>query len=60
MEHYQRPHMRHATRRKPSKPYEPTIQSGFELTLCLLILGAVVQSTWILDGIVRLMIYLFK
>jgi hypothetical protein len=49
--------MRHATRRKP---YDPVIRSGRDLTLCLLTLGAVVQSTWILDGIVRLMIYLFK
>jgi hypothetical protein len=57
MEHYQRPHMRHAVRRKP---YDPAIRSGRDLTLCLLTLGAVVQSTWILDGIVRLMIYLFK
>ena len=54
---YQRPKMRHAARRKP---YDPVIRSGRDLTLCLLTLGAVVQSTWILDGIVRLMIYLFK
>ena len=60
MEHYQRPRMKHAVRRKPSKPYDPVIRSGRDLTLCLLTLGAVVQSTWILDGIVRLMIYLFK
>ena len=57
---YQRPHMRHAIRRKKPKPYDPVISSGFELTLCLLILGAVVQSTWILDGIVRALTYLFK
>ena len=57
MEHYQRPYMRHATWRKP---YDPAIRSGRDLTLCLLTLGAVIQSTWILDGIVRLMIYLFK
>jgi hypothetical protein len=49
--------MRHAVWRKP---YDPAIRSGRDLTLCLLTLGAVVQSTWILDGIVRLMIYLFK
>lgn len=60
MEHYQRPKMRHAVRRTPSKPYEPTIQSGFELTLCLLILGAVVQSTWILDVIIRVLTYIIK
>ena len=49
--------MRHAVRRKP---YDPVIRSGLDLTLCLLILGAVVECTWIFDGIVRLMIYLFK
>jgi hypothetical protein len=57
MEHYQRPKMLHAVRRKP---YDPLIRSGLDLTLCLLTLGAVVQCTWIFDGIVRLMIYLFK
>ena len=57
MEHYQRPRMKHATRRKP---YDPVIRSGRDLTLCLLTLGAVVQSTWILDGIVRVLTYLFK
>ena len=30
---YQRPHMRHAIRRKKPKPYDPVISSGFELTL---------------------------
>ena len=57
---YQRPHMRHAIRRKKPKPYDPVISSGFELTLCILILGAVVQSTWILDAIVRALTYIFK
>ena len=57
---YQRPQMTHAIRRKKPKPYDPVISSGFELTLCLLILGAVVQSTWILDAIVRALTSLFK
>jgi hypothetical protein len=57
MEHYQRPQMRHATRRKP---YDPVIRSGRDLTLCLLTLGAVVQSTWILDGIIRALTYIIK
>jgi len=57
MEHYQRPHMRHAVRRKP---YDPVIRSGRDLTLCLLTLGAVVQSTWILDVIIRALTYIIK
>ena len=57
MEHYQRPRMKHAVRRKP---YDPVIRSGLDLTLCLLTLGAVVESTWILDCIVRALTYLFK
>jgi len=54
---YQRPLMRHAARRKP---YDPVIRSGRDLTLCLLTLGAVVQSTWILDVIIRALTYVIK
>jgi len=57
MEHYQRPRMKHATRRKP---YDPAIRSGLDLTLCLLTLGAVIQSTWILDVIIRALTYIIK
>jgi hypothetical protein len=57
MEHYQRPRMVHAVRKRP---YDPVIRSGRDLTLCLITLGAVVQSTWLLDGIVRALTYLFK
>ena len=54
---YQRPRMVHAVRKRP---YDPVIRSGRDLTLCLLTLGAVVQSTWILDAIVRALTYVFK
>jgi len=57
MEHYQRPRMKHAFRRKP---YDPVIRSGLDLTLCLLFLGALVECTWVMDAIIRALTYLFK
>jgi len=57
MEHYQRPRMKHAVRRKP---YDPAIRSGLDLTLCLLFLGALVQCTWVMDAIIRALSYVIK
>jgi hypothetical protein len=54
---YQRPYMRHATRRTP---YDPAIRSGLDLTLCLLFLGALLECTWVMDAIIRGLTYLFK
>jgi hypothetical protein len=54
---YQRPKMRHATRRTL---YDPAIRSGLDLTLCLLFLGALVECTWVMDAIIRALCYIIK